>query len=143
MELRIPISSDNNTSSDLIDLKNVIAVPQTQASFCPGSSRHLVPMPKAPEDMTLEDYNLVCDGMTCRSLASPFTCQAPQGLFHHLNFPMVPVETTDCNPSVHYLDVVKNYRLDISLADLERKYKDAIINKDLQLLPEPLQQSLE
>ena len=64
-------------------------------------------MPKAPEDMTLEDYNLVCDGMTCRSLASPFTCQAPQGLFHHLNFPMVPVETTDCNPSVHYLDVVK------------------------------------
>lgn len=90
-------------------------------------------MPKAPEDMTLEDYNLVCDGMTCRSLASPFTCQAPQGLFHHLNFPMVPVETTDCNPSVHYLDVVKNYRLDISLADLERKYKDAIINKDLQL----------
>lgn len=94
-------------------------------------------MPKAPEDMTLEDYNLVCDGMTCRSLASPFTCQAPQGLFHHLNFPMVPVETTDCNPSVHYLDVVKNYRLDISLADLERKYKDAIINKDLQLLPEP------
>ena len=49
----------------------------------------------------------------------------------------------DCNPSVHYLDVVKNYRLDISLADLERKYKDAIINKDLQLLPEPLQQSLE
>ena len=94
-------------------------------------------MPTAPEDMTLEDYNLVCDGMTCRSLASPFTCQAPQGLFHHPNFPMVPVETTDCNPSVHYLDVVKNYRLDISLADLERKYKDAIINKDLQLLPEP------
>jgi hypothetical protein len=94
-------------------------------------------MLKAPEDMTLDDFNLIVDGMACRSLASPFTCQAPQGIFHHLNFPMTEADSVDCNPSVHYLDVVKNYHLDITIEELERKYKDAILNKDLQLLPAP------
>ena len=87
--------------------------------------------------MTLDDFNLIVDGMACRSLASPFTCQAPQGIFHHLNFPMTEADSVDCNPSVHYLDVVKNYHLDITIEELERKYKDAILNKDLQLLPAP------
>ena len=74
-------------------------------------------MLKAPEDMTLDDFNLIVDGMACRSLASPFTCQAPQGIFHHLNFPMTEADSVDCNPSVHYLDVVKNYNLDITIED--------------------------
>ena len=32
---------------------------------------------------------------------------------------------------------VRNYKLDVAFADLEVKYKTAIVNKDLQLLPPP------
>ncbi len=94
-------------------------------------------MASAAEDMTLEDFNRVCDGMVCRALTAPFTCHEPQGIFHHLNFPMVALDGLECNPSVHFLDVVKGYHLDMSLEELERQYKAAVVNKDLQLLPAP------
>ena len=55
-------------------------------------------MSLAAEDMTLDDFNRVCDGMVCRALASPFTCHEPNGTFHHLNFPMVELENAECNP---------------------------------------------
>ena len=86
--------------------------------------------------MTIDDFNRVCSGMTCRSLASPFTSHEPQGVFHHLNFPMVQLEN-DCNPSVHFIDLIKDYQLDISIDELERHYKAAVLNKDMQLLPAP------
>lgn len=94
-------------------------------------------MASAAEDMTLDDFNRVCNGMVCRSLASPFTCHEPQGTFHHLNFPMIELENVECNPSVQFLDLIKDYHLDMSIEELERHYKAAVVNKDLQLLPAP------
>ena len=94
-------------------------------------------MASAAEDMTLDDFNRVCNGMVCRSLASPFTCHEPQGTFHHLNFPMIELENVECSPSVHFLDLIKDYHLDMSIEELERHYKAAVVYKDLQLLPAP------
>ena len=94
-------------------------------------------MASAAEDMTLDDFNRVCNGMVCRSLASPFTCHEPQGTFHHLNFPMIELENVECSPSVHFLDLIKAYHLDMSIEELERPYKAAVVYKDLQLLPAP------
>lgn len=49
---------------------------------------------------------------------------------------MVQLEN-DCNPSVHFIDLIKDYQLDISIDELERHYKAAVLNKDMQLLPAP------
>ncbi len=92
-------------------------------------------MASAAEDLTLEDFRRLCDGMVCRALPSRFVCHDPQGTFHHLNFPMVALDGLECNPSVHFLDVVKGYRVDVPLEELGRQYKAAVVNKDLQLLP--------
>ena len=50
---------------------------------------------------------------------------------------MVELENAECNPSVHFLDLIKDYHLDMSIEELERHYKAAVVNKDLQLLPAP------
>ena len=118
-------------------------------SLCPAQCFELKPfaaqvqysrvelMASAAEDMTLGDFNRVCDGMVRCSLVSPFTSHGPQGVFHHLNIPMVEVETTGGNSSVHFLDLIKDNQLSISIEELERHYKAAVVNKDLQLLPPP------
>ena len=50
---------------------------------------------------------------------------------------MVELESVECNPSVRFLDLIKDYQLNISIEELERHYKAAIVNKDLQLFPAP------
>ena len=87
-------------------------------------------MASAAEDMTLEDFRRLCDGMVCRALTSRFICHEPLNTFHHLNFPMVALDGLECNPSVHFLDVVKGYHVDVSLEELGRQYKAAVVNKD-------------
>ena len=32
---------------------------------------------------------------------------------HHLNFPMIELENVECNPSVHFLDLIKDYHLHV------------------------------
>ncbi|CAL1127115.1 unnamed protein product [Cladocopium goreaui] len=50
---------------------------------------------------------------------------------------MIELENVECNPSVHFLDLIKDYHLDMSIEELERHYKAVVVNKDLQLLPAP------
>ena len=38
---------------------------------------------------------------------------------------------------MQFLDLIKDYHLDMSIEELERHYKAAFVNKDLQLLPAP------
>ena len=95
-------------------------------------------MAKAAEDMGFDDLAAACDGYMCRALPTPLAlAPSPPGAWNRINFPMTEVESAESNPSVHYLDVVRNYQLDVAFADLEVKYKTAILNKDLQLLPPP------
>ena len=50
---------------------------------------------------------------------------------------MIELENVECSPSVHFLDLIKDYHLDMSIEELERHYKAAVVYKDLQLLPAP------
>lgn len=95
-------------------------------------------MAQAAEDMTLEDLAAACDPYMCRALPVPVALAPnPLAAWNHINFLIFEIEGLDCNPLVHYLDVVTNYQLDVAFADLEIKYRTAILNKDLQLLPAP------
>ena len=93
------------------------------------------PMAKAPEDMTFEDLEGVVAGYCCRALNVPFVSGAvPLGAWNHVNFPMTDVDEHDGNPAVHYIDVITSHSMEISLDDLALQYKNAIVNKDLDLL---------
>lgn len=95
-------------------------------------------MARLPDDMTFEDLEAACEFHSVRALASPYTSASlPAGIWNHSNFPMTDMDGVDSNPSVHFIDLVTNYHLDISLGELEVKYKHAIVNKDMQLLPPP------
>ena len=84
-------------------------------------------MAKAAEDMGFDDLAAACDGYMCRALPTPLAlAPSPPGAWNRINFPMTEVESAESNPSVHYLDVVRNYQLDVAFADLEVKYKTAI-----------------
>ena len=95
-------------------------------------------MAKAPEDMTFEDLEGVVAGYCCRALNVPFVSGAvPLGAWNHVNFPMTDVDEHDGNPAVHYIDVITGHSMEISLDDLALQYKNAIVNKDLDLLRHP------
>ena len=95
-------------------------------------------MAKAPEDMTFEDLEGVVAGYCCRALNVPFVSGAvPLGAWNHVNFPMTDVDEHDGNPAVHYIDVITSHSMEISLDDLALQYKNAIVNKDLDLLRHP------
>ena len=99
------------------------------------SSSALSAMAKAPEDMTFEDLEGVVAGYCCRALNVPFVSGAvPLGAWNHVNFPMTDVDEHDGNPAVHYIDVITSHSMEISLDDLALQYKNAIVNKDLDLL---------
>ena len=95
-------------------------------------------MTKSPEDMTFEDLEAICDAYFCRLLPTPFVSGAlPLGNWNHVNFPMTDVQDHDSNPAVHYIEVIGNHSMNISIADLAVQYKNAVMHQDLDLLHRP------
>ncbi|CAJ1352020.1 unnamed protein product [Effrenium voratum] len=91
----------------------------------------------AAEDMTVDHVREVLDGMVCRNSTSPITLpEQPPGSFNPVNFPCADLLHTD-NASVHLFDVIFNYRKEIDFTVLEREYKRAIENEDLDLISAP------
>ena len=89
------------------------------------------------EDMTVDHLREVLDGMVCRNSTSPITLpEQPPGSFNPVNFPCADLLHTD-NASVHLFDVIFNYRKEIDFTVLEREYKRAIENEDLDLISAP------
>ena len=75
--------------------------------------------------------------MVCRNSTSPITLpEQPPGSFNPVNFPCADLLHTD-NASVHLFDVIFNYRKEIDFTVLEREYKRAIENEDLDLICAP------
>ena len=94
-------------------------------------------MAVAPEDMSFEQLEAVCDGYMCRALPAPYVSAAlPRGSWNHVNFPMIEIQDGE-NPMVHFLEVVAGYTMQTSFEDLGLHYKRAITHQDLQLLPHP------
>ena len=88
------------------------------------------------ENMTLNDFKEVVEGLTCRSIPPIVMPEVPMGSFNLTTFPMQEVEDSD-NPAVHYIDIIKGHPGDIDYAALTAAYKQACAQKDLQLLPQP------
>ena len=88
------------------------------------------------ENMTLNDFKEVVEGLTCRSIPPIVMPEVPMGSFNLTTFPMQEVEDSD-NHAVHYIDIIKGHPDDIDYAALTTAYKQACDQKDMQLLPQP------
>ncbi|CAE7362281.1 unnamed protein product [Symbiodinium sp. CCMP2592] len=60
----------------------------------------------------------------------------PAGIFTPMTLPLQEMGPSD-NPSIHVFDVIPSHAETIDFRDLEAKYKLAVLNLDLSLLPAP------
>ncbi|CAE7703323.1 unnamed protein product [Symbiodinium sp. CCMP2592] len=93
-------------------------------------------MARAAEDLSYEDLQKTVDPMVCRPVTSPAILHLPAGIFTPMTLPLQEMGPSD-NPSIHVFDVIPSHAETIDFRDLEAKYKLAVLNLDLSLLPAP------
>jgi hypothetical protein len=89
------------------------------------------------DNMTYEDLKEATEGYILRSLDGPMvTPDLPVGTFTPATAPLTLMAVGD-NATVHCVDIIEHGAGDIDMPALHQKYKQAIVQKDMSLLPPP------